>query len=93
MWKNFINFHQVDCKILAFEVTKFLFLSMQKSGQLHFTRSNQYEKNVQHGCNSLESILKASWLYTLQNSNCLELYRNVQEKNSRCKDEGSNSEY
>jgi len=34
----------VDCKILAFEVAKILFLSLQKPGQLHFTSSHWYEK-------------------------------------------------
>jgi len=42
--KNFRNFRLVDCKILAFEVTKFHFLPLRKFGQLHFTRLDHYEK-------------------------------------------------
>jgi len=43
MEKNFRNFHLVDYKILGFEVTKFLFSALQKTTQLHFTRSHLYE--------------------------------------------------
>jgi len=41
--KNFKNFHRVDCKILAFEVTKLGFFGLAKK-KLHFTRSHLYEK-------------------------------------------------
>jgi len=45
--KKFRNFRLIDCKILAFEVTKFLFLPLQKSRQLHFTRSDHYETSYE----------------------------------------------
>jgi len=38
------NFFLVDCKILAFELTIILFLSLWNTTQLHFTRSHVYEK-------------------------------------------------
>jgi len=44
MWKNFRNFHHVDCKILAFELTKIHFLALVKTEKLHFIRSHLYEK-------------------------------------------------
>jgi len=45
MWKNFRNFHHIDCKIIAFEKTKILFLPLQKTGQLYFRRSDHDTKN------------------------------------------------
>jgi len=45
--KKFRIFHRVDCKILAFELTKILFLTLRKNGQLHFTSSHLYEKMSQ----------------------------------------------
>jgi len=41
--KKFKKFCRVDCKILAFEVTKFIFLPLRKSEQLHFTRLGHYK--------------------------------------------------
>ncbi len=42
--KNFINVHHVDYKILAFELREFIFLALQKTKDLHFTRLHSYEK-------------------------------------------------
>jgi len=45
--KNFRNFHHIDCKILAFQLTKIIFLTLPKTGQLHFTSLHWYEKMPQ----------------------------------------------
>jgi len=57
------NFLCVDCKILAFEVTKIPFMALQEPKQLHFTRSHLNMNNVQNGRYSLDSFFKASCVY------------------------------
>jgi len=56
----FRNFPNVDCNILAFEVTKIIVLAFQKSGS-YSLQGHICIKNVQNGGASLNPFFKASW--------------------------------
>jgi len=62
MWKDFRNFHHVNCKILMFWSDN-LFFGPPKEGVAALHKVTFVWKNVQNGGASLDSYFKASWLH------------------------------
>jgi len=58
MWKIFKNSHHVDCKILAFEVTKNPFFGPAKEQAAALHKVTFVCKNIQNGSVCLDSFFK-----------------------------------